>query len=381
MIGRVVCAALLAFVSAFGQATSIPAAAAGGGSAAFTPAQNGGTDVICAKGSDTISGITCNNSSDATSETAFASSVTIAAGTLSNTTVTHNIVFGVAAATSLSVTLRIRLGGTLIYQGATAATGSGTSAAGVSVFTCMTTAAGSAGAVTPIITSCTTGGYAGSTPRNTLLSATALSVTANTAVSQVLTVSAQYSANTAGNAIWLYAISPGGGPGATGPAGPTGPTGPAGNGTLFHQSQQTGTSMTGADVVIGGATYSVPGGTMGAGGCLYGQVLWQETGGVATTVKLWFGATAYTIASGVTRTTIFQQTYEVCNNNGSTTAQQITAPYDVYGIGASSVPGLYTDVSGSMVTAAETTTGAVVIKVTANAASGTVALIGFTVHQ
>lgn len=190
----------------------------------FAPQQNAGTDVICAKGADTITGITCNNASDATSATAFTTVATIPAGTLSSTSVSADFTFGSVTPAGIP-TITISLfyggsGGTEIYRSAATAT---TAGANASALKCTITAAGASGASTPLITGCvvTAPGGNGGTVRNVLLSNTTLSITADTTTSKTLVMKVTYSAATVGSAIWLYSMSPGSG-GAVGPAGATG---------------------------------------------------------------------------------------------------------------------------------------------------------------
>jgi len=193
------------------------------GSQSFPSVQNAGTDVICAKGSDTITGITCNNSVDGTTETAFSATTTIPAGTLSNTTINVTLPFGIISTGSApTVFVKIRLGGpsgTLVYQ-SVAVTGSAASTALTLV--CSMTAAGAASTTTPIIVGCIAQSLQAATQgHNSLLSNTTLSIPVNTLINEAISVSVAWSANTVGNAAWLYGISPGSG-GAVGATGATG---------------------------------------------------------------------------------------------------------------------------------------------------------------
>lgn len=172
----------------------------------FTPSVNAGTDVICAKGSDTITGLTCNNSADGTSATAFSTTVTIPANTLSSNAVSVAIPFGVIATTAgPTVTISLFLGSTEVFRGPANAPGNaGSTATG---YLCTLIAASAASASSPIIATCGAGQPAtAGTTRNTLLANTTKSINIDATASQVLTVKVTWSAATVGNAVWLYGI-------------------------------------------------------------------------------------------------------------------------------------------------------------------------------
>lgn len=187
---------------------------------AFAPVSNAGTDVVCALHADSITGLTCNNQvTDGTTITAFATTTTIPAGTLTTgVTVPVNLVFGnFGTATLPTVQISIKLGSTVIYTSTAAAQIAGSAAP---AWNCEISALAAASATTPLATSCAADSLS-RTNRNSLLTNTNKSIAVNTTASQVLSVTVVYGAATVGNAIWLYSISPGSG-GAVGPTGPAG---------------------------------------------------------------------------------------------------------------------------------------------------------------
>lgn len=184
--------------------------------------QSAGTDAVCGLHGDSITGITCDNVSlDGTTETAFTNGVTIPANSLANTTIAVNSTFLTVPATAATITFSLRLGGiggTLLFR----SVANVPVAASPDIFSlnCFISALGPASSITPLVVGCPT-------MRNTLLSGAAPSITADVTTNKTLVWTITYSANTAGNAIGLYSISPGTG-GALGPTGLTGPAGPTG---------------------------------------------------------------------------------------------------------------------------------------------------------
>jgi hypothetical protein len=207
--------ALVAALASYGVAQAPlpgPMVGAIGAPVPFVSAQNAGTDVICALHADVITGLTCNNAvTDGTAETAFATTVTIPAGVLANTTVGFNMVLGyVTTGATPTLLLKIRYGGvsgTVIYAFPGPGIG-GSASTGAVALSCRVTAAGS-GAATPLIVGCNSnsGFTAGVANRNAQITNSALSVAADTRASQTMAVTATWSANTTGNAIWLYSVS------------------------------------------------------------------------------------------------------------------------------------------------------------------------------
>lgn len=167
------------------------------------------THAICAKGSDTITGITCYNTSNATSETWFPLLATIPANYFSNfNTFNFNLQIGwISTVTIPSVQFKLRLGGqsgTLIFQGTSTTSGS---ASGVINANCTVTQI----TLNHLVTSCNTNGNLVSTGQiggNTLISNSTLAIAvSNTDSPLLIDLSATYSAGTAGNAVWLYSIT------------------------------------------------------------------------------------------------------------------------------------------------------------------------------
>jgi hypothetical protein len=187
-----------------GSATACgPAGATGPAGAAaipiFVSSQNLVTDVVCAKGSDTIASLTCNNSTDGTSTTPFNSSVVIPAGTLSSTTVP--IVVGMGSTTSASspgFTLQIKLGSTVIYQNVVSFSASSLTLQSF-LLNCGITAVGAASTTTRIIANCTA-----AAARNAI---SPFAVTVDATVAQTLTVTGLWASNLAGNAWFVYSLS------------------------------------------------------------------------------------------------------------------------------------------------------------------------------
>ena len=197
------CAALACFPSGgqqpTGQVVSIPAPAP------FVSAfQSGTADAICALGGDTsISGITCQSGS-ATSATAFATTVTIPANTLSvNTTPFYYALGDVVPATLTAVTITIRLGSVPVF---TAQTVNGlASSNSVLGFSCWLAAPAAASASAPVIAACA--GTLNQSQRNMLLTSTSPSVAIATNTAQVLSITVTYASAAAGNALWLQTIN------------------------------------------------------------------------------------------------------------------------------------------------------------------------------
>jgi hypothetical protein len=176
----------------------------------FVSAQNAGTDVICALHADTIAGLTCNNAvTDGTTATAFATTVTIPAGTLTaGNSVPVALTFGVFGTVTLpTVAFSIKLGGiTVLASGTPLVNATG----GVGrEFRCSLRALAVASSTTPIVASCVANTLAtAANIYNALITNTTKSIAVDTTVSQALSVTVTFSAATSGNAIWLYAISP-----------------------------------------------------------------------------------------------------------------------------------------------------------------------------
>lgn len=203
-------AALFA-VTAMAQ-VPIPGPSSGTGSSVslppFAAASNAGTDVICALHADVITGLTCNNQVvDGSTETAFVTTTTVPANVLASSVTSVNLNLGVlATATIPSITIKIKLGSTVIYQGGAQVSVAGSRALALN---CLISAPSAAGASAPLITTCSTGGLPSATnvAANALITNSNLSVAANTSVSNILSVTVTFSANTTQNAIWLYSIS------------------------------------------------------------------------------------------------------------------------------------------------------------------------------
>lgn len=136
----------------------------------------------------------------------------------------------------------------------------------------------------------------------------------------------------------------------------------AGGGSVIVNKQDVlaPVTLTGAGTDATLYTTSVTGSTIVAGECLRVWTHFRHTTGTgAVTFKLHFGASSITLlATGTTSTVPLQASVLVCNNNGSTTAQTINATSLIW----SASP--YADVG----TSAETTTGAVILKLTADGA-------------
>lgn len=193
---------------------------AGAGTQAFAPISNAGTDVICALGGDTITGLPACQVANGTSATAFAATTTIPAGTLTtNVVVPVDLAVGyISSGAAATMIISIKLGTTVIFTSASFSSNSVNTAGGLF---CTITAGAVASTTTPLVTGCHIPSNFAVSAKNTLLSTTTKSIAVNTTVSQVLSVTVIFGAATAGNAVWLYSISPGGG-GAVGPTGPAG---------------------------------------------------------------------------------------------------------------------------------------------------------------
>jgi hypothetical protein len=188
-----------------------PMVGAIGAPAPFVPVSNAGTDVICALHADTITGLTCGNAvTDGTTETAFATSVTIPAGAItSSSNFAFSAVFGsFTTATIPSITLRVRLGG---IGGAILFSSNNVLQAGTSggLVLCTVSSTTAASASAPLVAACVGNNpLGGNSMRNSVLTNTALTVSGNTSIAQVLVFTVQYSAATAGNAVWQYNLAP-----------------------------------------------------------------------------------------------------------------------------------------------------------------------------
>ena len=136
----------------------------------------------------------------------------------------------------------------------------------------------------------------------------------------------------------------------------------AGGGSVIVNKQDVLAPITlagaGTDTTL--YTTSVAGSTIVAGECLRVWTHYRHTTGTgAVTFKLFFGATSITLlTAGTTSTVPLQTSALICNNNGSTTAQTINEVSYIWS--ASPFP--------DITTSAETTTGAVVLKLTADGA-------------
>ncbi len=187
----------------------------------YVPGFNAGTDVICAKAGDTITGFPCNNQTvDGTTETAFKTTIKIPAG-FGNGSFTMNLQVGqITTGTTPIATMSVRVGGaanvapatgTLIFTPQAAIAGANTSGAlRVIYWPCGIKAIGKSSATTPIIFGCGIGGsipFAGASA-NTLPASPALSIPIDTRTAKLVTVTVSWSANTAGNAMLLYGIAP-----------------------------------------------------------------------------------------------------------------------------------------------------------------------------
>jgi hypothetical protein len=119
--------------------------------------------------------------------------------------------------------------------------------------------------------------------------------------------------------------------------------------------QDAAAEITGDTTDLTFFTYTVPAGTIVAGGCIRAQVFAQHTTGTAsTTYKWYFGSTA-TSGSVSTSTGVYYSAVRVCNNAGVTNAQSLFQALSSVGS---------TSYSALLATPAEDTTGAVVLKVT-----------------
>ena len=137
-----------------------------------------------------------------------------------------------------------------------------------------------------------------------------------------------------------------------------------GGGGSFVDYQKTAAAVVldGTDKTI--YTTSLAGGALGAGKCLRVNVGWRHTAGSASpTYKVWFGATSLTLGNGAfAGTSQAGATALVCNDPGSTTAQQLSqSPGSQNGTGVIII--------ANPATAAENTTGSVEVKFTVNAAA------------
>lgn len=171
---------------------------------AFVTTVNSGTDVVCALHADVITGLTCQPTTDGTTATAFASTVTIPAGTLNANVTKFNLNLGyVSSGTAPTIAFSVKLGSTVVYTSNSMNTNSLNT---VVLLSCNLVAAAAASATTPVVAGCSGAAFSNAT-RNTLLSTTTKSIAVDTTVAQTLSVTVIFGANTAGNAAWLYSIS------------------------------------------------------------------------------------------------------------------------------------------------------------------------------
>lgn len=159
----------------------------------------------------------CKNAANATAETAFQTTITLPAGTLGNTTIPVNLLFGwISSASAATITnFNFRLGatagtgGTAVYTSGSGYIPNNALTFATGPLSCRITAAGPAAASTPVLASC---GYTNSGPtgvfRNSLGSIGSLPVPVNATGNLVLTVTATYAAATAGNAMTLFSVAP-----------------------------------------------------------------------------------------------------------------------------------------------------------------------------
>lgn len=174
--------------------------------ASFAPSVNAGTDVVCALHADVITGLTCNNQvTDATSATAFSSTVAIPAGTLASNSTRFTLNFGyIGTGSTPTAVVSVKLGSTVVYTASNFA--SGVNNVGFA-FVCNLVAATAASAAAPVIAACGVGSPT-NVAHNTLLTATTKSIAVDTTVAQTLSITVIFGAATAGNAVWLYGITP-----------------------------------------------------------------------------------------------------------------------------------------------------------------------------
>lgn len=205
---RCIIAALALATVAFAQAPG-PFAPGGAPALPFAPVQaTPGLDVVCALHADTITGLTCNNQvTDGTTLTPFTTVASLPAGTLSSTTIHADFVIGIlSTGTTPTVVLTLKYGTTTIYTSNALTPAAGTVAT-IATLSCRITA-GVSGAANTLVAACVTQLPTNTNNRNTLLSNSTLSVTADTTTAKNLSLSVTYSAATTGNAAWLYAIAP-----------------------------------------------------------------------------------------------------------------------------------------------------------------------------
>lgn len=165
------------------------------------------------KGTSAIAFSGCANSANATSETAFATSVTIPSGTLSALgagTIPFRLAgLYVSGTGEPSLVLKIRLtnvSGTTIYTSGTLAFASASYKA--TSYVCGLTFLGPAGSSVPEITSCPSTSFGGVFLANQLPVAGAVTVSIPTNAPMVLVFTATFGAATTGNAFSVYSISP-----------------------------------------------------------------------------------------------------------------------------------------------------------------------------
>lgn len=171
----------------------------------FTPGINAGTDVVCGLHGDTITGITCGNPSvDGTTETAFATTVVLPSAVLGNTTVHLNLLLGeFGTATLPNVTIKLKIGSTTIYT--SAATVLNATSHSLSL-NCVMATTGVVSATTGTVISCAALNFTAALAANVGNTNTSLTIPVDLRNNPILSVTITYSANTAGNAVWLYSL-------------------------------------------------------------------------------------------------------------------------------------------------------------------------------
>lgn len=197
------------FVASGGNLVSVAIVATGSGYTSNpTWVPSSGT-----KGTSTIAFSGCANTANATSETAFATTVTIPANVLSDGTIPLNFGMGeIGTATVPTTVFKIRLGpggtsATLALQTTATASAASSATYGTMVIACHATASAVASSATPVLTGCATPNFS---PyfRNLLPVSGAFTTAVNTTVAVPVTLTITFGAATAGNAFFVYSISP-----------------------------------------------------------------------------------------------------------------------------------------------------------------------------
>lgn len=150
----------------------------------------------------------CANSADATSETVFATTTIIRAGTLAKTVLPVNAIFGLTSSAGSPPTLiiKMRLGsisGPIVYLASSNVSGASLTNH-ISGLYLKLSAPQAASAGSPVMAAISGQAFTGAMTNG--VSTIGVSVATNAA--QVIVFTATWGANTAGNNVWLYAISP-----------------------------------------------------------------------------------------------------------------------------------------------------------------------------